>query len=114
MRLNIRTKNNYSYYTIIKDYTNLNGTRTTTVFEKLGNQQQVEERFGKVNTIENIKKYIEELNNENKEEIINVQFNQNKTIERNITMNILQKKKLSLLKRIQVKQFNLIQMHHLT
>ena len=22
MRLNIRTKNNYSYYTIIKDYTN--------------------------------------------------------------------------------------------
>ena len=84
MRLNIRTKNNYSYYTIIKDYTNLNGTRTTTVFEKLGNQQQVEERFGKVNTIENIKKYIEELNNENKEEIINVQFNPNKTIERNI------------------------------
>ena len=58
MRLNIRTKNNYSYYTIIKDYTSLNGTRTTTVFEKLGNQQQVEERFGKVNTIENIKKYM--------------------------------------------------------
>ena len=84
MRLNIRTKNNYSYYTIIKDYTNLNGTRTTTIFEKLGNQQQVEERFGKVNTIENIKKYIEELNNENKEEIINVQFNPNKTIERNV------------------------------
>ena len=84
MRLNIRTKNNYSYYTIIKDYTNLNGTRTTAVFEKLGNQQQVEERFGKVNTIENIKKYIEELNNENKEEIINVQFNPNKTIEKNI------------------------------
>ncbi|MCI5521278.1 MAG: transposase, partial [Tenericutes bacterium] len=84
MRLNIRTKNNYSYYTIIKDYTNLNGARTTTVFEKLGNQQQVEERFGKVNTIENIKKYIEELNNENKEETINVQFNPNKAIERNI------------------------------
>ena len=84
MRLNIRTKNNYSYYTIIKDYTNLNGKRTTTIFEKLGNQQQVEERFGKVNTIENIKKYIEELNNENKEEIINVQFNPNKTIEKNI------------------------------
>ena len=84
MRLNIRTKNNYSYYTIIKDYTNLSGKRTTTVFEKLGNQQQVEERFGKVNTIENIKKYIEQLNNENKEEIINVQFNPNKTIEKNI------------------------------
>lgn len=60
MRLNIR-KNNYTYYTIIKDYTNLNGTRTTTGFEKLGNQQQVEERFGKVDTIENIKKYIIKL-----------------------------------------------------
>lgn len=84
MRLNIRTKNNYSYYTIIKDYTNLNGRRTTTVFEKLGNQQQVEERFGKVNTIENIKIYIEQLNDESKEDIFNVQFDPNKTIEKNI------------------------------
>ena len=84
MRLNIRTKNNYSYYTIIKDYTNLNGKRTTTVFEKLGNQQQIEERFGKVNTIENIKKYINQLNNESKENILNVQFDPNKTIEKNI------------------------------
>ena len=40
MRLNIRKINNYSYYSIIKDYTNLNGKRSTKIFEKLGNQNQ--------------------------------------------------------------------------
>lgn len=48
MRLNIRKINNYSYYSIIKDYTNLDGKRSTKIFEKLGNQKQVEERFGKI------------------------------------------------------------------
>ena len=38
MRLNIRKINNYSYYSIIKDYTNLDGKRTTKIFEKFGNQ----------------------------------------------------------------------------
>ena len=38
MRLNIRTKNGYSYYSIIKDYTNIKGKRTTKIFEKLGNK----------------------------------------------------------------------------
>ena len=80
MRLNIRKINNYSYYSIIKDYTNLKGKRTTKIFEKLGNQQQVEERFGKINTIDNIKAYISSLNNEDKEEIIKKEFNPNKKI----------------------------------
>ena len=80
MRLNIRKLNNYSYYTIIKDYTTLSGKRTTKVFEKLGNQQQVEERFGKVNTIDKIKEYINDLNNEDKEEILKKEFNPNKRI----------------------------------
>ena len=80
MRLNIRKKNNYSYYSIIKDYTNLNGKRTTKIFEKLGNQAQVEERFGKENTLNEIKKYIDSLNNESKEEIIKKEFNPNKKI----------------------------------
>ena len=80
MRLNIRKKNNYSYYSIIKDYTNLNGKRTTKIFEKLGNQSQVEERFGKENTLNEIKKYIDSLNNESKEEIIKKEFNPNKKI----------------------------------
>ena len=80
MRLNIRKINNYYYYSIIKDYTNLKGKRTTKIFEKLGNQQQVEERFGKINTIDNIKAYISSLNNEDKDEIIKKEFNPNKKI----------------------------------
>ena len=87
MRLNIRKKNNYSYFSIIKDYTNLNGKRTTKIFEKLGNQQQVEERFGKTNTIDNIKKYISKLNNEDKEELIKIELNPNKRIVEDIKIN---------------------------
>ena len=80
MRLNIRKINNYSYYSIIKDYTNLDGKRTTKIFEKLGNQNQVEERFGKTNTLEKIKEYINELNNEDKENLLKKEFNPNKRI----------------------------------
>ena len=80
MRLNIRKINNYSYYSIIQDYTNLKGKRTTRIYEKLGNQQQVEERFGKTDTINEIKKYISKLNNLDKEEIIKKEFNPNKKI----------------------------------
>lgn len=80
MRLNVRKINDYSYYSIIKDYTDLNGKRTTKIFEKLGNQQQVEERFGKINTIDKIKEYISSLNNKNKEELLKKEFNPNKRI----------------------------------
>ena len=80
MRLNIRKINNYSYYSIIQDYTNLSGKRTTRIFEKLGNQQQVEERFGKIDTINEINKYIANLNDLDKEEIIKIEFNPNKKI----------------------------------
>jgi transposase len=79
MRLNVRTIKNYSYYSIIKDYTNLNGKRTTKIFEKLGNQQQVEERFGKKDTLKNIQEYIDKLNKEDKE-LIKKEFNPNKKI----------------------------------
>lgn len=80
MRLNIRKINNYSYYSIIKDYTNLNGKRSTKIFEKLGNQEQVEKRFGKTNTIKNIKEYINKLNNEDKEDLLKREYNPNKRI----------------------------------
>lgn len=80
MRLNIRKLNNYSYYSIIKDYTNMNGKRTTKIFEKLGNQEQVEKRFGITDTINKIKEYIDELNNENKEELLKREYNPNKRI----------------------------------
>lgn len=80
MRLNVRKINNYSYYSIIKDYTNLNGKRSTKIFEKLGNQAQVEERFGKKDTLNKIKEYINELNNEDKEILLKREYNPNKRI----------------------------------
>lgn len=80
MRLNIRTLNGYSYYSIIKDYTNIKGKRTTKIFEKLGNQKQVEERFGKTDTINKIKEYINELNNEDKDELLKREYNPSKRI----------------------------------
>lgn len=80
MRLNIRKTNDYAYYSIIKDYTTLSGKRTTKIFEKLGNQAQVEERFGKTNTLDKIKDYINELNNEDKESLLQREYNPNKRI----------------------------------
>lgn len=80
MRLNIRTKNGYSYYSIIKDYTNIKGKRTTKIFEKLGNKEQVEERFGKNDTLNKIKEYIEELKKEDKNELLKREYNPNKRI----------------------------------
>ena len=72
--------NGYSYYSIIKDYTNIKGKRTTKIFEKLGNQKQVEERFGKEDTINKIKEYINKLNNEDKDELLKREYNPNKRI----------------------------------
>ena len=80
MRLNIRTLNGYSYYSIIKDYTNIKGKRTTKIFEKLGNKEQVEKRFGKIDTINKIKEYINELNKEDKDELLKREYNPNKRI----------------------------------
>lgn len=80
MRLNIRKTKDYAYYSIIKDYTTLSGKRTTKIFEKLGNQKQVEERFGKIDTLNKIKDYINELNNEDKESLIQKEYNPNKRI----------------------------------
>lgn len=72
-----------NYYTIIKDYTTLDGKGTTKTFEKLGNQKQVEERFGKNDTLNKIKEYINGLNLESKEELICKEFNPNKKINYN-------------------------------
>ena len=80
MRLHIRKQKNYSYYSIIKDYTTLDGKRTTKIFEKLGNQAQVEKRFGKENTILKIKEYVDKLNLVDKEELLKKEFNPNKKI----------------------------------
>lgn len=84
MRLKTSKSKNVILYYIIKDYTNVNGKRSTKIFEKLGNQNQVEERFGKNDTINNIKEYINELNNEDNETLLRREFNPNKRISPNI------------------------------
>lgn len=81
MRLKVSKSKNAIIYYIIADYTNLNGKRSTRIFEKLGNQRQIEERFGTDNTRANIQKYINSLNEECKEDLIKVEFNPNKRID---------------------------------
>ena len=80
MRLKTSKSKNAVLYYIIKDFTNIKGKRTTKIFEKLGNQKQVEERFGKEDTISKIKEYINELNNEDKDELLKREYNPNKRI----------------------------------
>lgn len=80
MRLHkVKSKNSTNYF-IIKDYTTSEGKRTTTVFEKLGNQEQVEMRFGPIDTENNIKEYIKNL----KEKPIPIYKDPNKRIEKNV------------------------------
>ena len=80
MRLKTSKSKNAILYYVIKDYTNVTGKRTTKIFEKLGNQEQVEKRFGKIDTINKIKEYINELNNEDKDELLKREYNPNKRI----------------------------------
>lgn len=80
MRLKTSKSKNAILYYIIKDFTNINGKRTTKIFEKLGNQKQAEERFGKQDTINKIKEYINELNNEDKENLLKREYNPNKEL----------------------------------
>ena len=63
MRLKTSKSKNAILYYIIKDYTNINGKRTTKIFEKLGNQVQVENRFGKTDTINKIKAIFVKVDN---------------------------------------------------
>ena len=84
MRLKITNSKNKQHYSIIEDYTNLQGKRTTRVIENLGNLDKLKERFGMNNTLEELHKYINNLKEISKEELINVTFNPNKDIPKNI------------------------------
>ncbi len=87
MRLRIIKSKNSTQYGIIRDYTTSSGKRTTSVYENLGNQEKVELRFGKENTIEEIKKYINSLNEKlklDKELPVNIIKDPNKKIEKNV------------------------------
>ncbi len=90
MRLNISKSKNTCWYSIIKDYTTSDGKRTTKIYEILGNPQQIEERFGKTDTLNKIKEYIRVLNKQlkdNKELPVYHKFDPNKRIEKNIRRN---------------------------
>lgn len=80
VRLKVTNSKNNIHYSIIKDYTPINGKRSTRVFENLGNQNQIENRFGKVNTLNKINEYISILNDKDKEDVIQKEFNPNKRI----------------------------------
>ena len=89
MRKKVTHSKNKSHYSIIKDYVTSEGKRTTTVVENLGNQQQVEERFGTKDIDKAIEDYIKILEQE-KETKITIYKNPNKKIEKGIrrTFNI--------------------------
>ena len=62
MRLKTTTTKSNTTYTIIKDYTNLKGKRSTCVYEALGNFDKLVERFGNENTMEKVQEYIASFN----------------------------------------------------
>ena len=87
MRLKKTTTNSNTTYCIIKDYKNLNGKRSTCIYEALGNENKLIERFGSENTMDKVNEYIDSLNQlikEGKEPIVNLALDPNKQIEKNV------------------------------
>ena len=80
MRVKITKSKHKQHYSIIKDYITSTGKRTTRVVENLGNQLQVEIRFGKDNTLDKINEYIKTLD----EKPIPIYKDPNKRIPKNI------------------------------
>ena len=87
MRLKTVTTKSNNNYSIIRDYTNHNGKRSTYIYENLGNDKNLQERFGKENTINKVKEYINSLNQmiKNGEELpVNLTLDPNKQIEKDV------------------------------
>ncbi len=87
MRLSKTMTKSNTTYCIIKDYTNLNGKRSTCVYERLGNDERLKERFGSENTMDKVNEYISSLNKliqEGKELPVNLILNPNKQIEKDV------------------------------
>lgn len=87
MRLKTTVSKSNTTFSIIKDYTNLNGKRSTCIFEILGNMQNLKKRFGNDNTMIEVKKYINSLNDaikNNRELPVNLILDPNKQIEKDI------------------------------
>ena len=62
MRLSKKVNKKNTIYTIIGDYININGKRSTYAYESLGNDDKLIERFGKENTMDKVYEYIDSLN----------------------------------------------------
>ena len=87
MRLSKTVNKSNTTYFIIRDYTSLNGKRTTCVYETLGNKQSLIERFGSIDTMDKVKEYINSLNEmikNNKELPVNLVLDPNKRIEKDL------------------------------
>lgn len=85
MRLKKVTTKSNNNYAIIGDYTKSNGKRSTYIYEILGNDQKLVERFGTDNTMNEVNEYIKSLNKklkEGKELPIILNLNPNKRIEK--------------------------------
>lgn len=85
MRLKKTITKSNTTYCIIRDYTNLQGKRSTYVYEALGNIDKLIERFGSDNTMDKVKEYIDSLNQmikDNRELPVNLTLDPNKQIEK--------------------------------
>ncbi len=87
MRLKTVTTKSNNNYSIIRDYTNINGKRSTYIYENLGNDAQLKERFGSENTMNKVQEYIASLNQvikNGKEPPVNLILDPNRQIEKDV------------------------------
>lgn len=87
MRLSRTINKKNTTYFIIRDYANFNGKRSTCVYESLGNDDKLKERFGNVDTMDKVQEYIDSLNKlikEGKELPVNLTLDPNKQIEKDV------------------------------
>lgn len=87
MRLKKVTTKSNNNYAIIMDYKNLNGKRSTCIYENLGNDKDLQARFGTENTMDKVKEYIDSLNQmikNGKEPPINLVLDPEKQIEKGV------------------------------
>ena len=85
MRINKTKSKNKEHYSIIQDV-NVNGKRTTKVYENIGNFDTLKLRAGDEEPLEWLQKYVEELNKKHKENSLPVimRKNPNKLIEKDV------------------------------
>lgn len=82
MKLTITKSKNATLYYVQKSYRTAEGKSSTCTVERLGTENEVVARFGKENTLEEIKKYVRKLSQEDKESNrdVTIKLSQNKLI----------------------------------